>query len=54
MGRKQDIKDLIEVVYLISDSHNLLYDGGWASQPYFVAEAYQLYKSELIRWQSAS
>jgi len=37
------------MVYLMEDSKQLLFDGGWSEQPYWLIEAIQIYKAELAR-----
>jgi len=41
--------EVIRMVYLMEDSKQLLFDGGWSEQPYWLIEAVQMYKAELAR-----
>lgn len=38
--------ELIRLVYLINESGVLLHEGGWGNQPYWLIEAYEIYKVE--------
>jgi hypothetical protein len=43
---------IIQAVYLASESGVLLFHGGWADQPAWFAEAFDVYKSERNKWQT--
>lgn len=43
--------EIIRTVYLVEDSKQLFFPGGWADQPYWLFEAVRIYKSELARRQ---
>ena len=40
---------LIRLVHLIDTSGHLLHSGGWANQPQWLVEAYEIYKQECNR-----
>lgn len=42
----QDTWDTIRLIYMIDGSQHLLYAGGWSDQPYWLIEAYEIFKSE--------
>lgn len=42
--------ELIRVVYLLESSGRLFFDGGWADQPYWLVEAYEIYKMETFEY----
>lgn len=43
-----DTRDIVNLVFLIAESHHLLHAGGWGGQPSWLVEAYQVYKVEAI------
>ncbi|MFQ5428045.1 MAG: hypothetical protein ACE5EZ_03595 [Thermodesulfobacteriota bacterium] len=42
--------ELIRVVYLLESSAQLFFDGGWADQPHWLVEAYEIYKMETFEY----
>lgn len=45
----EDTGELIRLCYLIEDTGNLLYAGGWGNQPMWLVETYEAYKAEISR-----
>jgi hypothetical protein len=41
-----DTWDITQLVYLIESSGHLLHSGGWGNQPFWLVEAYRLFKRE--------
>ncbi|MCK4738906.1 MAG: hypothetical protein KAT46_03060 [Deltaproteobacteria bacterium] len=41
--------ELLRLIFLINDSSQLLFSGGWAEQPLWFIEAYEIFKVELAR-----
>lgn len=41
---------LIRLVFLLDVTGHLLHDGGIGEQPYWLVEAYEIYKAELLRY----
>ncbi len=39
----------MRLVYLMDGSGHLMHAGGWAAQPYWLMEAYEIHKSETFR-----
>lgn len=46
----QDTAEIIRMVYLCEASGHLLYGGGWADQPFWFVEAYEMYKAENMKY----
>jgi hypothetical protein len=44
-----DTVEIMRLVYLMDGSGRLLHTGGWGAQPYWLIEAYEIYKSETFR-----
>jgi len=44
-----DTAELMRLVYLIDGSGRLLHAGGWGAQPFWLVEAYGIYKSEAVK-----
>ncbi|MFQ5479787.1 MAG: hypothetical protein ACE5DW_00730 [Thermodesulfobacteriota bacterium] len=42
--------ELIRIVYLLESSGRLFFDGGWADQPHWLVEAYEMYKIETLEY----
>jgi hypothetical protein len=42
--------EMIRIVYLIESSGRLYFDGGWAGQPHWLVEAYEIYKRERYQY----
>lgn len=40
---------LARLCYLMDDSKRLLFGDGWGGQPFWLVEAYEVYKGELFR-----
>lgn len=40
-----DTNGLMRLAYLVDDTKQLLYAGGWGDQPYWLIEAYEILKS---------
>ena len=40
-----DTHDLMRLAYLIDDTKQLFYAGGWSEQPYWLIDAYEILKS---------
>lgn len=45
----EDTKDIMRLIYLIDDTKQLLFEGGWGNQLYWLVEAYELHKQEVMR-----
>lgn len=45
----EDTGELIRLCFLVDDTGNLLYDGGWGNQPMWLVEAFEAYKAEMLR-----
>ncbi|MBI1913033.1 MAG: hypothetical protein HYS21_13685 [Deltaproteobacteria bacterium] len=41
--------EIARLVYLVEDTGNLLFEGGWAAQPFWLVEAFEIYKYESIK-----
>lgn len=37
---------LMRLVFLLDSTGKLLFEGGWADQPFWLAEAYEIYRGE--------
>lgn len=48
----RETHEIIRLIYLIEDTKELLFDGGWANQPYWLVEAFEIYKAEYIKAKS--
>ena len=48
-----DTWDIIRLVFLMNATGELLYNGGLGEQPYWLVEAYEMYKTELSRYLSS-
>lgn len=44
-----DTADLMRLVYLVDGSNHLYCRAGWAGQPCWLVEAYEIYKNERVR-----
>lgn len=44
-----DTAELMRIVYLVDRSGHLLHPGGWAGQPCWLIEAYEIFMSEGIK-----
>ncbi|MBI5491998.1 MAG: hypothetical protein HY893_03600 [Deltaproteobacteria bacterium] len=40
---------VIRLIFLLDSTGHLLFSGGWAMQPYWLAEAYEIFKRESAR-----
>lgn len=45
----EETAGLMRVVFLIDSTGQLLFGGGWAEQPFWLAEAYEIYRNEKKR-----
>lgn len=41
-----DTHEIMRMCYLIDDTKQLLHDGGWGGQPFWLVEAYEMFKNE--------
>jgi len=48
----EETAEIMRLVYLIDASGHLLHQGGWADQPCWLVEAYEIYKAESARVQA--
>jgi hypothetical protein len=46
-----DTRELMRLCFFIEETGNLLYEGGWGGQPYWLIEAYEVCRREAIRLQ---
>ena len=44
-----DTREMMNLVFLVGDTGHLLHQGGWAEQPAWLVEAYQIYRVENAR-----
>lgn len=44
-----DTRELMRLCYLIEDSKSLLFAGGWADQPMWFVEAFEIFRIESAR-----
>ncbi len=42
----EETAGIMRVVFLLDSTGQLLFEGGWADQPFWLAEAYEIYRSE--------
>ncbi len=44
-----DTREIIRLVYLLEDTGNMLNAGGWAEQPFWLIQAFEIFKTETSR-----
>lgn len=44
-----DTREIIRLVYLLEDTGNMLHAGGWAEQPFWLIQAFEIFKRETAR-----
>ena len=42
----------MRLCFLVEETGQLLFNGGWAEQPYWLIEAFEIYKTEIGLWQA--
>ncbi len=42
--------EILQVVFLVTETHIPFFPGGWAEQPHWLSEAVALYKKEVLEW----
>lgn len=47
----EETLEVIRLVSLIDASGHLLHEGGWGGQPFWLLEAYEIYRNERARFQ---
>lgn len=45
----EETSGVIRLIYLMDATGHLLFSGGWATQPFWLAEAYEVFKCESAR-----
>ena len=48
----RETQELIRLCFLVEETGQLLFNGGWAEQPYWLIEAFEIYKMEIGLWQA--
>ncbi|MFQ5736739.1 MAG: hypothetical protein ACE5GY_07735 [Thermodesulfobacteriota bacterium] len=46
----EETSEIMRLVFLIDESGCLYYDGGWADQPCWLVEAFEIYRVERARY----
>ena len=49
----EETAELMRVVFMIDSTGQLLFEGGWADQPFWLVEAYEIYRTEKARFTDA-
>ncbi|MEK6532101.1 MAG: hypothetical protein AABZ23_06395 [Deltaproteobacteria bacterium] len=44
-----DTREIIRLVCLLEATGNMLHAGGWAEQPYWLIQAFEIFKAEAAR-----
>ncbi len=45
-----ETSDILRLVFLMDETGVLLNEGGWGAQPYWLVEAFEIFKTERIRF----
>ena len=45
----EETQELMRLCFLIDETKQLLYGGGWGGQPVWLVEAFEVYKVEILR-----
>ena len=46
----EETAEILQAVFLVTETHIPYFPGGWADQPHWLSEAVGLYKKEVLEW----